>query len=838
MLGVGLVLLPGTGLAAGCQAWSTAAPSVVSPTPVATVLPTFAPGSPAPPEPTPARAPAAGAGLQGQVVPPVGAEAAASTGSRGSAPRPLALDGLRVALVDAAGAPLRDEAGAPRTTTTDARGHFRLAAPPTARPFILEVTLPDGLGAMRAFVPGGAPARPLVVDLAATLTATHLVARLLATTPDREQGLTRVPAAVEAAARAAASAALETRPPTQPWRLTRPATLATLDALRRATPALEALLAQLEQAVAAPAPQEANEGAVALQAWLTATPSQVWRGPDARVYFALDRIWRIDAVGRLEAVLGGGTLSPEAAEGRPGREARVETHGGFCFGPDDRLEALADGRLVRLEADGTLTTVEPRVPPAARLLGRAGQAWLLATLTPSGVAVSRLTPGGRLTALARVPAPPECHPIGCGLDTAAGEVVVGFQQTGPEAQLRLFRIETGSGTVSPWRAPAEARPPARVTHQGRLVGLVAGQPRVWQVSGEAPRNIRGADVLPTSLYVPDDRGPALLAHRGGILSESGGALQRLAGAVTPAERPAEPPLAPESLAPAADGSLWLIDAEQGALVQLGPDGSIRPVELSGDARARDGAAAWPRRLRRGPDGAVWLEVVYADDPEPRRPGLCRLSPDGRGTFQHQASPGSTLMDFAPGAGGRCHMVVRARGGGTALVERNADGALRTLLEQPAGVDVAPDAPLLEGCDLAVASDGTVWLLGEGRLARFRAGAGYQVVLRGARFTRPRAPLRSLELGPDGALYYTPGGLPAGDERVMRVDPQTRNEAVVVGLGLPAVSAAAPPAPHSPAFTAAGELVYLDARSHTVHRVAPTALAGRPYLPPTAPGEPE
>jgi hypothetical protein len=753
--------------------------------------------------------------------------------------RPLALDGLRVALVDAAGTPLRDEAGAPRTTTTDARGHFRLAAPPAARPLIVEVTLPEGLGAMRAFVPGGAPARPLVVDLAATLTTTHLVARLLPATPDGEQALMRVPPAVEAAARAAASAALSTRPPTPRWRLTRPATLATLDALRRATPALEALLAQLEQAVAAPAPQDASEGAAALQTWLATTPSQVLRGPDARVYFTLDRIWRIGAVGQLEAVLGGGTLSPEAAEGQPGGEARVEALGGFCFAPDDRLEALADGRLVRLEADGTLTTVEPRVPPAARLLGRTGQAWLLATLTPSGVALSRLTPGGRLTALARVLAPSDCHPIGCGLDTAAGVVVIGFQQTGPEAQLRLFRVEAGSGAVSPWRAPAEARPPARVTQQGRLVGLVGGQPRVWQVSGEAPRNIRGADVLPASLYVPDDRGPVLLAHHGGILSESGGALQRLAGAVTPAERPAEPPLAPDSLAPAPDGSLWLIDAERGALVQLGTDGGIRPVALSGDARAREGEAAWPRRLRRGPDGAVWLEVVVsASSPETRRPGLCTLSPDGRGTLQHQASPGSTLMDFAPGVAGRCHMVVRARGGGTALVERSADGSLRTLLEQPAGVAVAPDAPLLEGCDLAVAGDGTVWLLGEGRLARFRAGAGYQVVLRGARFTRPRVPLRSLELGPDGALYYTPGGLPAGEERVMRVEPQTRNEAVVVGFGLPTSSAAAPSAPHSPAFTAAGELVYLDARSHTVHRVAPSALAGRPYTPPTAPGEPE
>jgi hypothetical protein len=174
----------------------------------------------------------------------------------------------------------------------------------------------------------------------------------------------------------------------------------------------------------------------------------------------------------------------------------------------------------------------------------------------------------------------------------------------------------------------------------------------------------------------------------------------------------------------------------------------------------------------------------------------------------------------------------------ALRERAPDGSLRTWLEQQPGETDAPDDPRLTACDLAVSADGTAWLLGDGQLARFRMGEGYTVLQRGTRFTRPRAPLRGMELGPDGALYYTPSGLPPGDERVMRLDPVDRTEAVVVESRAPRASDGWAPAPHSPAFTAQGELVYLDARSRKVGRVPREGLAGRPYMPPSEAGEPE
>ncbi|MEB3220550.1 MAG: hypothetical protein VKS61_00590 [Candidatus Sericytochromatia bacterium] len=753
----------------------------------------------------------------------------------GEAPRAAPLDGLRVALLDAAGEPVRDEAEAPRVTATDASGQFRFRGPLPARHLVVAVTLPGGLGVMRALALRDARDRPLKLDLAATLTATHVLDRLLLDQPDRLGLFERLPSPVEGATREAARAALALAAPAPTLRLTPAATMAELDRLRRSSPALEALLAQLEQALPRPALREPADGVPALQAWLGGAPSHLLQGADQRLYMALDRVWRIDRAGALQAVLGGGTVPLAEAEGRPGREVHVAGLGGLCLDQDGRLAALAGGRLVRLEADDTLTTVEPRVPRSAELLGRVGGAWLLATTATSGVEVARLSSGGRLTRLAWVPAPSACHGIGVGLEAQRG-VLVGFQRTGPGAELRLQLVDPATGAVSRWQPPPEARPPARVTQQGRLVTLLAGKARVWHPSGEASRAVGGVDALPTSVFLPDAEGPVLLGFHGVVQLGEARGLTRVAGALPAGAAPQPPPFAPEGLAAAPDGGTWLIDAETGALMRLEPSGGTRPVPPEGDARSWEGALARPRRLRTGPDGVVWLEATYlapGEAPEATRVGLCRLAADGRGSLLHLAPAGVEVVDFAPGVGGRCHLVLSPRIGGASLVERTPDGSVRTLLAQAPGAPETPEAPPLATCNLAVSPEGTVWLLGEGRLTRFRPGEGAQVVLRGRRFTRPRFPLRGLELGPDGALYHTPGDATPRAGRVLRFDPKARTEAVVVGEGAGLDAGGPPPAPHSPAFSAAGELAYLDARSRRVQRVPREALVGTPYLPSAA-----
>jgi len=829
-----LTWLLAVGVAAGCRAGppSPAGPPQQQPSPTSPPASPATPESPAP-APSARRPPPLAGEVAGQVVLPAGLGQAGP--APGEAPPAAPLDGLRVALLDAAGEPVRDEAAAPRVTATDASGQFRFRGPLPARHLVVAVTLPGGLGVMRALTLRDARDRPLTLDLAATLTATHVLDRLLLGQPDPLGLLERLPSALEAATREAARAALALAAPAPAPRLTPTATMAELDRLRRSNPALEALLAQLEQALPRPALQEPADGVPALQAWLGDAPSHLLRAADQSMYVALERVWRIDREGVLQAVLGGGTVPVDEAEGRPGREVHVDGLGGICLDQDGRLAALAGGRLVRLEADDTLTTVEPRVPRAAELLGRLGEAWLLATPGTSGVEVTRLSSGGRLTRLAWVPAPSSCHGIGVGLDAPRG-VLVGFQRTGPGAELRLQLVDPATGAVSPWQPPPEARPPARVTQQGRLVTLLAGKARVWHPSGEAPRAVGGVDALPTSVFLPDAEGPALLGFHGVVQQGEARGLTRVAGALPAGAAPLPPPFAPEGLASAPDGGTWLIDAETGALLRLEPSGGTRPVPPEGDARSWEGAPARPRRLRTGPDGVVWLEATYlapGEAPEATRVGLCRLAADGRGTLQHLAPAGVEVVDFAPGTGGRCHLVLSPRVGGASLVERTPDGGVRTLLAQAPGAPVTPDAPPLAGCNLAVSPEGTVWLLGEGRLTRFRPGEGAQVVLRGRRFTRPRFPLRGLELGPDGALYHTPGDATPRAGRVLRFDPKARTEAVVVGEGAGLDAGGPPPAPHSPAFTPAGELAYLDARSRRVQRVPREALVGTPYLPSAA-----
>jgi len=90
-------------------------------------------------------------------------------------------------------------------------------------------------------------------------------------------------------------------------------------------------------------------------------PSQVRRGPDGLVYvmdFNNHRLRRIEADGRVTTIAGDGFHAP-AIEGVPATESSLENPVDFDFLPDGRIVMVSyhDPRVLRLELDGTLTTI-------------------------------------------------------------------------------------------------------------------------------------------------------------------------------------------------------------------------------------------------------------------------------------------------------------------------------------------------------------------------------------------------------------------------------------------------------------------------------------------------
>jgi len=376
-----------------------------SPTPAPPVASTSAPaGSPELPRPSagPAPLPLGTVTLAGRALAPATliSDQGGSLMGDGAGRYRLAQAGLpqgpvafaRVALLDAAGQPVRGPDGAPLVTETDALGAyaFGVAIPP--QHVVVTVTPRGGAGALSRVVPAGVTAAD--VEYASTLVTAYVLDRFVRGQPDPQATLNKLPAPVEAetvaiAARAAA------------------------DTLRQSDTAFGAQLEVVKKILISAGVSNLGTGLPATEVYMRRLfASEVASDGTLYTYASDDHlIWRVGPDGRLGIAAGNGE-SPA-----PGKEP-VDRTGQRAV--DAALEHLwgvwcdAQGRLIvhenehgiwRLEPDGTIRTLHAKAALEAAFpddfMDRDVHLRADGTLVAlSGQAVWALPPGGPRTKLA------------------------------------------------------------------------------------------------------------------------------------------------------------------------------------------------------------------------------------------------------------------------------------------------------------------------------------------------------------------------------------------------------------------------------------------------------
>jgi virginiamycin B lyase len=175
--------------------------------------------------------------------------------------------------------------------------------------------------------------------------------------------------------------------------------------------------------------------------------------------------------------------------------------------------------------------------------------------------------------------------------------------------------------------------------------------------------------------------------------------------------------APENIIAGPDGAMWFGDRRQGRIMSVRADGSTRTIaQLSRDAL--------PELLVSGADGSAWYtDVAYGAG------GLGRVLPDGRLDairYPHRDIPSAIVA-----SNGDLWFIRIAR-------RRSDDYPRKTELVRldTRGDVTAFRAPTAEYWELTVASDGSIWMAGDGvvrldpkgRLQRIRrTGGGWERV---------------------------------------------------------------------------------------------------------------
>ncbi|MEB3328698.1 MAG: hypothetical protein VKQ33_05650 [Candidatus Sericytochromatia bacterium] len=787
----------------------------------------------------------------------------------------------RVEVLDATGAPVRDAAGRPITAVTDASGAFRFEAELPERSLIVSASLAANRGAIRAVATRDARGEALEADLFSTLTTSYIVGRFVAGQPDQQQTLDRLPGEVAEETRQLAAAAFTAAGALVPARLDEAAAVASAEALRQGNPTFDAQMEVVRRLLIAAGQSNMGEGRLATTVSLGYVGG-FDEGPDGSVYVLADRLWRVRPDGVLVTAIGGGTVPPAEADGRPAGTVSLEGLDGWCLDPAGRPVVLVDNHLLRVETDGTvkwLDAFQPEVTWWARrnyalLAVREQDVWLTSReggrnrgtgeVNPETLAIWRHVAGTEPTLIASLPRQSGIHHDlalvpGLGVlvhrhGTRLDAYTAAVQAAGTPLDLNAYRvdeflaIDLDTGATTPWTPPVPLVD-ANLDRRGHLLYRAGTPERTWVLpaGGTGPISFGGWEgSVSGGTLAPD--GQSLLVSTGNrVLRLTATGVTPVAGLDPNAQVGGNANdlalFEPMTMTIASDGEVWLTDRRRGTLMRIDAADQVHEVALS-DPGFKDGQAYtfnFPN-MRPGPDGTVFMLAKMKSGE-----ALYRIRKDGTSSLVYQPPAGQTVGDFAP-QGADMLMLLTSREQPHQLVRLAADGTTRTLFESEIVWTEYPrpnaepyrhakQEPDLKACDLLPAPSGDVWIFGQERLARWSTAKGFEVVRRGVHLMRPEEQNEgytrgAAALGPDGRLYFTPGDMGNGSwNEVRRWDPGTDTEQHVAGpRGTIFQGGGVDDSlddPHSPAFSPSGDLYFIDAGSKQVRRIPKDRLVGNP-----------
>lgn len=307
---------------------------------------------------------------------------------------------VTVQLVDAAGQPVKDVDGQPVTATTDAQGHYSVAAALPSRNLVARVDL-GAKGTVEAVVPKTDVARQADLDVVSTLTTGYILTQFVTTQADPLATLDKLPATVEADTRTKAANALATGQVPIPDALTSAAVNQTVDSLRKADTAFNAQLDYVKSLLVIGSLTASITDGDALQAQIS--PIAIAMGPNGTLYVA-------EADNRIvREVTPDGKVGTLAGSGLAGHTDGVGKNANF----DDLVDIAVDSKNVvyvahskylrKITPDGQVTTLvdgssDDYWQPTAVTVG-SDDALYVAAARAGGVEMDRVGADGKRTVL-------------------------------------------------------------------------------------------------------------------------------------------------------------------------------------------------------------------------------------------------------------------------------------------------------------------------------------------------------------------------------------------------------------------------------------------------------
>lgn len=278
--------------------------------------------------------------------------------SQATAPEQFFIPGARVELLDAAGNAIPGPDGQPLVATTAADGTFAFTAALPTRHVVVRATPPGGTGGLSRLVATGV--RAADVDVASSVVASYVLDQYVATQPDRQATLDKLPARVEAETVALAAGALAGAAP--PVSLETSALVAAGTSLRAKDAAFDAQMETVKKILIAAGVSNLGAGLPATEVYMRRLfESDV--AADGTIYsYASDDaiIWRVSPDGRLAPAAGTGLATgdadPASRAGKKAVECKLEHVWALRVDDLGRAVVSEDKHGVwRLEPDGTCT---------------------------------------------------------------------------------------------------------------------------------------------------------------------------------------------------------------------------------------------------------------------------------------------------------------------------------------------------------------------------------------------------------------------------------------------------------------------------------------------------